>query len=66
MTQDELPIIILCERCGSEGFIEHGHPNAPDAEWVEPCLCCAGTGREEVEGELITLEDAEFLAGGER
>lgn len=50
-------MIITCRTCHGEGFIEHGHTNAPDAELVEPCEQCEGTGAEVIAAELITDED---------
>lgn len=33
-----------CEACLGDGKIEYGHPNAPDAERIEICKECDGTG----------------------
>jgi hypothetical protein len=52
---------VPCEGCGTEGFIEHGHPNAPDPEWVEVCPDCKGERVIEVAVEPITLEDLEEI-----
>jgi hypothetical protein len=62
---DRNPIIVPCEACGTEGRIEHFTHydcNGNECGWSEPCPYCQGTGGEEVEGQLIELEDAEFLA----
>lgn len=41
-------VIVLCRACGSEGFIERGHPNAPHADCVAVCTACDGAGVVEV------------------
>jgi hypothetical protein len=60
----ELRLIITCRTCHGEGFIEHGHPNAPHADWVEPCRQCDETGSEEIEDEPLLIEDLEDCFGG--
>jgi hypothetical protein len=42
----------LCDCCGGQGFVEYGHPNAPEAERTEKCEHCDGTG-------FILIDDAE-------
>lgn len=49
--------LVLCPICGSEGFIEHGHPNAPDADWVGICRECEGTGSVIADVEPIGEDD---------
>ena len=46
-----------CDVCHSEGFIEHGHPNAPHPDWVERCEACDGTGAIVVDLLPITIDD---------
>jgi hypothetical protein len=48
---------VNCDTCGTEGAIEHGHPNAPDPDWVEVCPGCRGECVVEVEVEPIDLDD---------
>jgi DnaJ-class molecular chaperone len=54
------PIIVCCEACDGEGRVQSSWPSP----WETICAYCDGTGSEEIEGQPIDLEDAEFLAGG--
>lgn len=57
------PIIVPCEACGTEGTIYSGTSWDGDYRWAEPCPYCDGTGDAEIDGQMIDLEDAEFLGG---
>lgn len=57
------PRLVACPTCRSEGFIEHGHPNAPHPDWVEPCPTCDGDGCIEIEAEPITVDDLDDMSG---
>lgn len=49
--------VVLCEACGSEGCVYHAYGNDPEADWIEPCSYCEGTGGELIEVEPIEEED---------
>ena len=58
------PIFVTCEACNGLGVIVigadydwHSGPSAIEG----PCPDCDGTGRQETEGEPLTLEDLEAM-----
>lgn len=55
--------LVLCDHCGSEGRLYHGHPNDPNPRDVGPCPVCEGTGMMLVETEPLTMEEALALDG---
>ncbi len=57
MPESEM-VLVLCERCGSEGRLYTQSGNDPDSERDEgECPECQGTGRAFVPAEPIELED---------
>lgn len=55
MSNHTTTILVLCEACGSEGRMFVG--SYEDERDIGECPVCHGTGREEVEGEPIEMED---------
>jgi hypothetical protein len=53
--QPQTTILVPCEACGSGGRMFVG--SYEDERDIGECPVCQGTGREEVEGELIEMED---------
>lgn len=61
-----VPILILCESCGSEGrvYVREDYYDPlygwqPGERDIGECTCCEGRGTVLIEGEPLTLEDLE-------
>lgn len=58
-------MILVCEACGGDGgwdYVVGRDPNGPVWRWQE-CTRCLGRGDLEIDGEPITLEDLDAMAG---
>lgn len=54
-------VLVLCERCGSEGRLYSGHPNDPNPRDVGECPDCNGDGRAWIDAEPVECDDLDPL-----